>query len=322
MTKSKRLSIIIPVFFNSENLYHLYSEIQEEVINRIPAETEIIFIDDGSEDDSWDILTSIAAEHIEVQAIRLSRNFGSHAAILCGLSHASGDCAVIKAADSQEPCEIIPQMFAEWEKGNNVVLAVREGRDDSAGTTAFADFYYWFVSKIALPSMPQRGFDIYLIDRKVINVLELMDEANSALTAQILWSGFKTATVNYHRLARTSGKSRWTFHKKVKLFSDTVFSFTSLPIRLITILGFLSTIGAIIWAIVALAARLSGMIIIQGWTTSFIFNLFSFGVIMLTLGLLGGYLWRTFEASRNRPIYIVEDEVSRPDTTIKQSEEV
>jgi dolichol-phosphate mannosyltransferase len=159
--------------------------------------------------------------------------------------------------------------------------------------------------------MPRQGFDIYLIDRKVITVLDLMDEKNSALTGQILWSGFRTDTVYYIRLARTSGKSRWTMKKKAKLFSDSVFSFSSLPISVVTGLGVISTLGAVIWAIVTIILRLTGSITVQGWTLSFIFSLFSFGVIMLTLGLLGGYLWRTFDASRNRPLYIVEEEFSR-----------
>ena len=170
------------------------------------------------------------------------------------------------------------------------------------------------MAKTALPTMPKTGFDIYLIDRKVIKVLELMDEKNSALTGQILWSGFKTDYVYYRRKTRTSGKSRWTLKKKIQLFMDSLFSFTALPITIVSVLGGISTIGAIVWAITTFIARIKGNIVIEGWTTSFIFSLFSFGVIMLTFGLLGGYLWRTFEASRNRPTYIVEDFVQSNDT--------
>lgn len=307
---SKKLSIIIPVYYNADTLHALYDDIKEKVIDALPCDVELVFVDDGSGDKSWDVLKDLSSSHSNIKIIHLSRNFGSHAAILCGLSKSSGDCAVIKAADLQEPCEVILEMYKKWENGSNVVLAVRNGRDDSAGTTLFANFYYWFVSKVALSTMPRQGFDIYLIDRKVITVLELMDEKNSALTGQVLWSGFKTDTVYYKRLARTTGKSRWTLKKKVKLFSDTIFSFSSLPISFVSGLGVVSTIGAVIWGIVTVVLKLMGRITVQGWTLSFIFSLFSFGVIMLTLGLLGGYLWRTFDASRNRPIYIVEEEHS------------
>lgn len=307
---SKKLSIIIPVYYNADTLHDLYDDIKEKVIDALPCDVELVFVDDGSGDKSWDVLKDLSSSHSNIKIIHLSRNFGSHAAILCGLSKSSGDCAVIKAADLQEPCEVILEMYKKWESGSNVVLAVRNGRDDSAGTTLFANFYYWFVSKVALSTMPRQGFDIYLIDRKVITVLELMDEKNSALTGQVLWSGFKTDTVYYKRLARTTGKSRWTLKKKVKLFSDTIFSFSSLPISFVSGLGVVSTIGAVIWGIVTVVLKLMGRITVQGWTLSFIFSLFSFGVIMLTLGLLGGYLWRTFDASRNRPIYIVEEEHS------------
>jgi dolichol-phosphate mannosyltransferase len=305
----KKLSIIVPVYYNAENLLPLYDEIKESVIDKIDADVEILFVDDGSGDGSWEVLKSLKAQHQEVKIIHLSRNFGSHAAILCGLSFATGDCAVVKAADSQEPCEIILKMFAAWKEGNNVVLAVRDERDDPAGTTFFSNFYYWFIAKVALPTMPPKGFDVYLIDRKVIEVLKLMDEKNSALTGQILWSGFKTETVYYKRLARTSGRSRWTMKKKIRLFLDSVFSFTSLPITLVAMFGVLATIGSIVWAIIVIITRLSGGIVVEGWTSSFIFNLFSFGITMLVLGLLGGYLWRAFDASRNRPLYIVEEVV-------------
>ena len=252
-------------------------------------------------------MRELADRDENIKIISLSRNFGSHAAILCGLANCTGDCAVVKAADLQEPTELILEMVGLWKKGNNVVLAVRDGRDESKGQTFFANFYYKLVQKTALPEMPNEGFDVYLVDRKVITVLENLDEKNSALTGQILWSGFKTEKVFYRRLAREIGTSKWTFKKKVRLVMDTLFSFTSLPISVVLNVGVFSIIGAVIWTIVVLISKLSGSIEVSGWTTLFIFNLFSFGVIMMTLGILGEYLWRTFDASRNRPPYIVED---------------
>ena len=302
-----KLSIVIPVYYNEDNLQPLYTDMKKKIIDIIDFEYEIVFVNDGSKDRSYEVMQEIAKQDANVKIISLSRNFGSHAAILCGLTHCTGDCAAVKAADLQEPTELILEMVESWKKGNNVVLAVRKDREESLGQKLFANLYYWLVRKTALPQMPKGGFDVYLLDRKVIKVLENLDEMNSALTGQILWSGFKTDIIYYTRLAREIGTSRWTLRKKLRLVVDTLFSFSTLPISLVLGVGVCSFIGAIIWAIVVLICKLTGGILVSGWTTLFIFNLASFGIIMLTLGVLGEYLWRTFDASRNRPPYIVEE---------------
>lgn len=303
-----KISIVIPVYYNEKNLEPLYEDIKKKVIDVIDYEYEIVMVNDGSKDESWNVMKKLVAYDSNIRIISLSRNFGSHAAILCGLSHCTGDCAIVKAADLQEPTELVLEMVESWKKGNNVVLAVREGREESKSQTFFANFYYDLVRKTALPNMPKGGFDVYLIDRKVITVLENLDEKNSALTGQLLWSGFRTDIVYYTRLAREIGESKWTLKKKIRLVMDTLFSFSSLPITAVLAVGVGSMVIAIIWAIVVLISKLSGAITVSGWTSLFIFNLFSFGVIMMTLGVLGEYLWRTFDASRNRPPYIIEED--------------
>lgn len=303
-----KLSIIIPVYYNEDNLRPLYEDIRKKIIDTIEYDYEIVLVNDGSQDNSYAVMRELAENDRHIKIISLSRNFGSHAAILCGLAKCTGNCAVIKAADLQEPTELILEMVESWKKGNNVVLAVRGGREESKRQTLFANLYYLLVRKTALPNMPKGGFDVYLLDRKVIDVLMALDEKNSALTGQILWSGFKTDKVYYTRLAREVGTSKWTLKKKIRLVTDTLFSFSTLPIKAVSLIGTFSFIGALIWAVVVFAFKLAGLIEVSGWTTLFIFNLFSFGVIMLTLGILGEYLWRTFDASRNRPPYIIEDE--------------
>lgn len=303
-----KLSIIIPVYYNEDNLIPLYDDIKKKVIDVINYDYEIVMVNDGSQDNSYQVMKQLAEKDGNIKIVSLSRNFGSHAAILCGLSKCTGDCAVVKAADLQEPTELILEMVERWKKGYNVVLAVREGREEGRSQTLFANLYYWLVRNTALPSMPKGGFDVYLIDRKVIDVLAALDEKNSALTGQILWSGFKTDKIYYKRVAREIGTSRWTLKKKIRLVADTLFSFSTLPIKAVSSIGILSFIGSLIWAAVVLAAKLMGQIDVSGWTTLFIFNLFSFGLVMLTLGILGEYLWRIFDASRNRPPYIIEDQ--------------
>ncbi|MBQ9926571.1 MAG: glycosyltransferase family 2 protein [Lachnospiraceae bacterium] len=303
-----KISVIIPVYYNQDNLLPLYKDIQEKMLSHEEYEWEIVMVNDGSKDDSYHVMQELASKDDSVRILSLSRNFGSHAAILCGLSKCTGDCAVVKAADLQEPTEMILEMVERWKKGYNVVLAVREEREESKRQTLFANLYYTMVRKMMLETMPKGGFDVYLVDRKVINVLVALDETNSALTGQILWSGFKTDKVYYTRVAREIGKSRWTLKKKVKLVADTLFSFSTLPIKAVSMIGFCSFIGSIIWAMIEIIFKLQGLIEVSGWTTLFIFNLFSFGVIMLTLGILGEYIWRIFDASRNRPPYIVEED--------------
>ena len=300
-------SLVIPVYYNEKNLNPLYEDISKKLYPAKDIEWEIVLVNDGSKDNSYEVMKELAKKDKRIKIISLSRNFGSHAAVLCGLANCTGDCAVVKAADLQEPTELVLEMIESWRAGNNVVLAVREGREEKASQTFFSNMYYRMVRKFALPEMPKSGFDVYLVDRKVINVLKNLDESNSALTGQILWSGFKTDKVYYTRLERKIGKSTWTLKKKIKLVSDTLFSFSNLPITLVSLVGFFSCAGALLWALVVFIYKMLDKIEVSGWTTLFIFNLFSFGIIMLTLGILGEYLWRTFDSSRKRPTYIIED---------------
>ena len=301
-----KLSIVIPVYYNAENLPPLYDDLKEKILDQAGFEAELILVDDGSGDNSYAVMQDLAKRDSRIRLFKLSRNFGSDAAVLCGLNNATGDCAVVKAADLQEPTEMILDMYKSWQSGNNVVLAVREGREESKAQEFFADAYYAMTRKFALPNMPKKGFDVFLDDRKVIEVLRRMDEPNSALNGQLLWSGFKTGVVTYVRRERKIGKSRWTLKKKIRLVADTLFSFSTLPISIVTGLGAVSVVISLLWALDALVSKLTGRIDVTGWTMMFIFQLLSFGVIMLTLGLLGAYLWRTFDASRRRPPYLIE----------------
>ena len=305
-----KLSIVIPVYFNELNLEDLYADLQKKVLPFLP-DYELIFVDDGSQDKSYEILVRLADSDKKIKLVKLSRNFGSHAAILAGLSHCTGDCAMMKAADLQEPSEMILDMFEKWKKGNNVVLAVRSDRQESAFQKWFSNTYYKIMRKIAIKNMPEGGFDCFLIDRKVIQVLTLMDEKNSSLMAQILWAGFKTDMVYYVRLEREKGKSRWTLSKKIKLFIDSILSFSYFPIRFITGLGVFVVFVTFIYMIYILLNKFLVGIPVEGWTTLMITNLFFYGLILLTLGMIGEYLWRTFDAARSRPTYIVEEEYSK-----------
>jgi dolichol-phosphate mannosyltransferase len=313
-----KISIVIPVYYSADTLLECYMDLKENALTKINADYEIILVDDGSGDNSWEICKSIAQKDENVRLIKLSRNFGGHAACYAGISVCIGDCAMIKMADNQEPASLIIDMYDSWKQGNRVVLAMREGREESFTQKAFANIYYKLVRRYINKEMPKTGFDCYLIDRRVIEALKLLDERHSAITLQILWTGFKTSIVPYTRVARQKGKSRWTLSKKIKLFLDSFVSFSAAPIRFVEWFGVLFAAGAFIWGAALIIARLLGGVEVAGWTTLMVIVLFSSGMIMLSLGIIGEYVWRTLDVSQNRPVYIIEE---KEDNVTKEAEE-
>ena len=301
-----KLSIIVPVYYNADTLELLYADMKEKILYKL-GDYEIVFVDDGSGDDSWKIMNEIRQRDENVKCVKLSRNFGEHAAILAGLSRCSGDCAVTKQADLQEDSELILELYESWKRGNKVVYAVREERDDPALKKFFANIYYAIVRKFIDKNMPRGGFDCYLLDRQVIEVLLGMEEKNSSLTLQVLWVGFSPDLVYFHRKEREIGESRWTFAKKFKLVMDSMMSFSYFPIRFMSMVGIICAIIAFIWIIEVIVERLVVGTPIAGWASLMCLVLFSTGLILLMLGILGEYLWRTLDAGRKRPPFIIDE---------------
>ncbi|MBE5863299.1 MAG: glycosyltransferase family 2 protein [Lachnospiraceae bacterium] len=301
-----KLSIVIPVYYNADTLMPLYQDMKEKILGTI-GDYELVFVDDGSGDESWKVMNEIHAMDPNVKLLHLSRNFGEHAALLAGLSVCTGDCAVTKQADLQEDSTLILEMYESWKKGNNVVLAIRRSRDESKVKVFFANLYYLMVRKFVNKDMPVGGCDCYLIDRKVIEVLKLLDEKNSSLTLQVMWAGFRTDKVYFDRKNREIGKSRWTFAKKFKLVMDSMMSFSYMPIRFMTYVGVLFDIFAVIMLISVFVEYFTNQVPLAGWPSLMSVVLFSAGLILSMLGMLGEYLWRTLDASRKRPPFIIED---------------
>lgn len=308
----KKLSIIIPVYFNEPNIHPLYKVLEKDVLDKINFEYEIIFVDDGSKDKSIQKIKELQNKHPHIKLVKLSRNFGSHPAILAGLSVANGDAACFISADLQDPPKIILDMLEKWEQGANSVIAVREDREESFLQKSFSNTYYRIMRKIALKNMPLGGFDCFLIDRKVINTVVKMNEKNTSLMGLILWSGYNIATIKYTRKARELGKSQWTLGKKIKYFTDSIISFSFFPLRVITVTGILFSLISFIWMLVVIFSWLFGQIPIQGYTTLILVILFSSGLILFSLGMIGEYLWRILDSSRNRPTFIIEEIIDSP----------
>lgn len=312
-----KISIVVPVYFNADTLMMLYDDMKEKILGVI-GDYELVFVDDGSQDDSWKIINEIyEMDREHVQCVKLSRNFGEHAALLAGLSVCTGDCAVTKQADLQEDSAIILDMYESWKKGNKVVLAVRASRDENVVKKFFANLYYAIVRKFIDKNMPVGGCDCYLLDRKVIKVLELLDEKNSSLTLQVLWAGFQTDKVYFHRKNREIGKSKWTLGKKIKLVIDSMMSFSYVPIRFVSGGGIFFCVFAVLMAIEAIVEKYTTGTPILGWASLMCVICLSSGAILLTLGVLGEYIWRTLDASRNRPPYII-DVIRRQDEIVNK----
>lgn len=301
-----KLSIVVPVYYNADTLELLYEDMQKKVLDKLEA-YEIVFVDDGSGDDSWEVMNGLRERDSHIKCVKLSRNFGEHAALLAGLSASTGDCAVTKQADLQEDSTLILEMYESWKRGNKVVLAVRKERRENPVKVFFANLYYKLIRSMVNKNMPAGGCDCYLVDRKVIEVLERLDEKNSSLTLQVMWVGFRTDMIYFVRQDREVGKSRWTLAKKVKLVMDSVMSFSYFPLRFMCGLGVVFNIFAVLLLVTVLVEKLTKGTPIAGWASLMCVILCSSGLLMLMLGILGEYIWRTLDAARTRPPYIVDE---------------
>jgi glycosyltransferase involved in cell wall biosynthesis len=319
MTKSDiLLTIITPAYNEADNITLLYQRI-EKVFKYEMIDWEWIIVDDHSQDNTFQVISQIAQQDTHVKGIRLARNAGSHAAIKCGMDFCQGKCAVVMAADLQDPPEIIPNLIHKWQQGAKVVWAVRELRQgEKASTIGFSRLYYFFMKKIVgIREIPASGADFFLIDTQVIAALKQFNETHVSLLALITWLGFQQDFISYNKEARAHGKSGWTLKKKLKLLVDSVTAFSYFPIRFMSYLGFLVAICGFIYAIFTFVRALMGLPI-QGWASLMVVVLVIGGMQMIMLGILGEYLWRTLDETKKRPKYIVESFVP-PLVQIKQS---
>lgn len=300
------ISFIIPVYNEEENLPILCQRLQDFAKNS-EYDFEFIFIDDGSEDNSFPILKGLSAKEARIKIIKFSRNFGSHAACLAGLMYSKGDACTFISADLQDPPELIQRMIDEWKKGYEVVIGVREWEGKSL--RLFPRIYWKLVKKFALKSMPESGTDVFLIDKKVVDAVTSMKEKNTSIFGLILWSGFKQTVITYKKGQRHKGVSKWTFGKKIKLFIDTFVSFSYSPIRVISLVGIVFALAGFFYAIFIIFNRLFLAVPVEGWASLMVVLLVVSGVQLIMLGILGEYLWRNFDESRKRPIFIIDKTV-------------
>jgi dolichol-phosphate mannosyltransferase len=302
----------LTAFLNEESNLPVFKERVLHVLRTCGVTYEIVLIDDHSTDKSQDIAKAWLAEDANVQYLRLARSCGSHAAYAAGLAKCTGDCAILLAADLQDPPETIPELLRHWNKGFDVVWAARTARQDVPLRTRFcAALYYWLMRRFALPDMPAKGADFLLMDRKVVDAYNAIPEKNTSFLAMILWLGFRQTSIEYVKQARASGKSKWSFSKKLKLAVDSLVSFSYAPIRLMSLVGACVSILGFLYAAFTIANALYGHPI-QGWASLMVVTLMLGGFQLLMLGVLGEYLWRAFDEARGRPRYIIEEYCRAP----------
>ncbi len=302
------VSLIVPVYFNEGALADTFAAIRDQVVARHPHRVfEIIFIDDGSQDRSLEVLLQLRAQYPQwVTVIQLTRNFGQLGAIRAGFEHARGQAVVVMSADGQDPPELINEMIREhFENHHEIVLCHRTGRDESRYRIWTSRLFYAFMRRFCFPNMPAGGFDYFLLGRHALQSVLANRESHSFLQGQILWTGYQPKCIGYHRRQRQSGTSRWTFGKKLTYLIDGVMGYSFLPIRLASLLGVLFSVLGFAYALVIFVLKILGGIPMKGWAPLMMMILILGGIQMLVLGIIGEYVWRTLAQSRQRPPYLI-----------------
>lgn len=305
----KLISLVIPCYNEGEGLNTLLKRLDLLVENlKSSVNVEIIIVDDHSTDGSNLALKKMCDERRYLRYIRLSRNSGSHIAIIAGMKYAKGDAAVFLAGDLQDPPELVAEMIEKWNGGFDVVWAVRGERLGVSRSSVFlSNMFYRLMNSMTEVRFPKKGADFALIDRKVIDGLVQSAGTKPSLGALILWLGFLQTEITYVKEERKYGKSKWTLSKKLNAFADAFVGFSYFPMRFMSFIGFVAAMLGFIYAIVVTIMRFVVGDPIEGWTSLMVVILILGGLQMLMLGVLGEYLWRNLEESRKRPLFLIED---------------
>lgn len=296
------LSVIIPTYNECDNV-HAITEAFNHFVKNIDFSIELVFVDDGSSDET---LSMLKEENFEcnVSIVKLSKNYGSHAAIRAGVLSAEADCCMFYYMDMSEPITCIEAFYHKLKEGYSIVYSERVGYKAGLGSRIFAKLVIQYIEK----SYPKNGVSSIAFNGKVKKELNRNIENNSSVFFQIFQMGFNKIGIPIEIQERTKGKSKWTFSKKIKLFIDSFVMFSYMPIRAISVLGVVLSILGILWAGIIVICKLTGMLNVSiGWPTISCILLIGFGVTNISLGILSEYLVRTLDASRNRSVFIIED---------------
>ena len=300
------LTVVVPVYNEEKQIEKTIAAISG-TLHGITGQYQLVLVDDGSGDQTWQVLKSLADKVPGLEAIRFSRNFGKEAAIMAGLSRARGDACVIMDADLQHPPELIPEMFRLWEKGFEVVEAVKEDRGrESSFSRLGASLFYKIMHRLSGFDL-ENASDYKLLDKKVVQALLQMPERETFFRGLSAWVGYSRAEVYFKVPERETGKSRWSALKLMRLAIGAFTSFSSLPLQFVTFIGVLFLIGSVALGIQTLVMKLRGLAI-GGFTTVILLLLIIGSCLMISLGMIGMYIARIYNEVKARPRYIVSEE--------------
>ena len=301
-------SIVVPVYNNSETIIELIDDLNL-IYTKLECSIEVIFVIDGSPDNSVELIKENTGIFLFSHTIiELSRNYGSFSAIKCGVENSSGRVVAVKTADLQEPIDLVIA-FYEFvnDKKIDIVFGTRKSRSDGAISNTLSKLFWKIYKKYVNKEVPISGSDVFACTNRVASEIKKLNESNSSLLGLLYWVGFKKYYVEYERKPRLKGKSSWNFSRKISYALDSVFSFTNLPIIAIQVIGVLGIAISLIASITILILKLSGLILIPGYSALMLVILFSNSSLLFAVGLVGNYSWRAFENTKNRPSVIIMD---------------
>lgn len=308
----KKISVVIPVYFEEEVVNECYNRTKSVLEGLEKYEYEIIFVNDGSQDKTLEMLEEIAKDNKNVKVISFSRNFGHQAAVTCGLKYTTGDAVAIMDADMQDPPEVILDMIKLWEDGNEVIYAKRKTRKGETRFKLFtAKMFYKVLNGLSDVEIPKDTGDFRLADKKVIDVINSLPEHNKFLRGLFSWVGFKQIPFEYERKERFAGKTKYPLKKMLKLASDGITSFSTKPLKVLGALGIMSIIVSIIlliYAIISYVFRLNSLT--PGWTSLMVTITFLGGMQLLSIWLISEYIGKIYDESKGRPEYIIDKTIN------------
>ncbi len=299
------LSVVVPVYDEEAVLPELHRRLKAVMTSCAPNH-EILYVDDGSHDQSPTILLALAASDPRVRVLRFSRNFGHQAAVTAGIEYARGAAVVIIDADLQDPPEVIPELVAQWRAGHEVVSAVRAVREgENPVRLALIKIFYRVIKRISSVDLTPDVGDFRLLDRRVADALNHLPERNRYVRGLVRWLGFRHVEVPYRRAGRYAGTTKYPYVKLVRLALDGITSFSTVPLTLVTYLGFAVSCLSVLLVLYALWGRYLAGRTPEGWTSVFVAVAFLSGIQLVAIGVLGAYVGRIFEEVKARPLYIV-----------------
>ena len=302
------LSVVVPCYNEQAVLRATHERLTSVLAGMSTLDYELIFVNDGSRDDTQLILAQLQLVDPHVRVLLLSRNFGHQIAVTAGLEEATGDAVVIIDADLQDPPEVIPKMVALWREGNDVVYGMRTDRHGESRFKLWtAKVFYRLINRLSETKMPSDTGDFRLIDRRVVEVINAMPERARFLRGMVSWAGFRQVSLPYERAARHAGESKYPLTKMVSFAMDGIISFSLVPLKLAIWTGFLAIWIAVAGIIVAIVDRMLDKNLTRGWASLFVAVLFMGGVQLVSLGIIGEYLGRIYTEVKRRPLYVVQE---------------